>query len=200
MGRIAGVSSEETRTRLLTAAAAVFGRRGYDGASIAEITSEAGLSSGAVYAHFGSKAALFAATLQAHGASEVERLLAVGGGAVDVSRLLLDRGSRLARRSPAEGSLLVEAIVAAKRHPDVAALLVSTFVEREARLADLVRGAQADGVLDADVAPATAARFVLMLVLGSLLVAAIDLPPTDRQDWSTLIASLLERFAPNHRV
>ena len=61
MGRIAGVTTEEIERRLIGAAALVFARRGYDGAGIAEITSEAGLSSGAVYSRFGSKAELFAA-------------------------------------------------------------------------------------------------------------------------------------------
>lgn len=192
------MTAEETRSRLLEAAAAVFGRRGYDGASIAEITSEAGLSSGAVYAHFGSKADLFAATLEAHGGTEVERLLAADSSGVDVARLLTVRGTRLARRRPVEGSLLVEAIVAAKRHPEVAEVLTATFAEREARLASLLRSAQADGAIDAEVAAASVARFVLMLALGSLLVAALELPATDHDDWSELIASVVDRFHPDH--
>ena len=66
MGRIAGVTAEETRERLLETAAAVFARLGYEKASIAEISSEAGLSSGAIYAHYSSKAELFVATLRTH--------------------------------------------------------------------------------------------------------------------------------------
>jgi AcrR family transcriptional regulator len=52
MGRKAGVTVEQTRTDLLAAAARVFARKGYDGASIADICAEAGLSTGPVYAHY----------------------------------------------------------------------------------------------------------------------------------------------------
>ncbi|WP_155069812.1 ScbR family autoregulator-binding transcription factor [Streptomyces taklimakanensis] len=44
-----------TRRQLLTAAASTFLERGYEGASIGEITHRAGLTRGAVYFHFASK-------------------------------------------------------------------------------------------------------------------------------------------------
>ena len=67
MGRIAGVTAEETRERLLLAAADVFARRGYDGTRVADIAMAADVSSGALYAHFGSKAELLVAALRRHG-------------------------------------------------------------------------------------------------------------------------------------
>lgn len=196
MGRIAGVTAEETRDRALQGAATVFARQGYDGASIAEIAAAAGVSSGALYAHFGSKAELFVATLRAHGSNAIEQLLAVGGSGVDIARLLRDRGVALAHRRPEETSLLVEAIVAAKRHPDVATLLVAMFTEREQRFTGLVEAGQHGGTLDAEVPPAAVARFVLMLALGSLLVAAMELPAVDEGDWASLIGDLVGRFDP----
>ncbi len=54
----------ETRQRLLAAAAAVFAERGYDGTRVADIASAAGVSNGALYAHFGSKAELLVAALR----------------------------------------------------------------------------------------------------------------------------------------
>ena len=72
MGRISGVSAAETRERLLRAAAEVFGERGYDGTRVADIAATAGVSNGALYAHFASKAELLVAALRAHG----RRLLA----------------------------------------------------------------------------------------------------------------------------
>jgi AcrR family transcriptional regulator len=53
----------ETRRRLLDAAAAVFIRRGFQGASVDEITAEAGFSRGAFYSNFDSKEELFVALL-----------------------------------------------------------------------------------------------------------------------------------------
>ena len=60
-GRIARGAA--TRDRLVTAACAVFGQRGYDAASVTEILDAAGVAKGALYHHFDSKAGLFDAVL-----------------------------------------------------------------------------------------------------------------------------------------
>jgi AcrR family transcriptional regulator len=197
VGRIAGVTAAETRDRALQGAASAFARLGYDGASITDIASEAGVSSGALYAHFGSKAGLFTATLRAHGATEVERLLALGGPGAGIARMLRDGGVDLVRRRPEEGSLLVEAIAAAKRHPDVAAELIAAFTQREQRFAELIDAGQRAGAVDAGLRPGAVSRFVLMLALGSLLVAAMGLPAVDEDDWGALIGDLIGRFDPD---
>jgi AcrR family transcriptional regulator len=54
-------SQAQTRAGILAAAARVFARRGYEGASIAEIAEEAGFSHGAVYSNFTDKEDLFLA-------------------------------------------------------------------------------------------------------------------------------------------
>jgi len=190
VGRIAGVTAEETRERLLGTAAVVFARLGYEKASIAEISSEAGLSSGAIYAHYSSKAELFVATLRAHADREFERLL--GGEGVDFATFLTSRGQALDRRSSGQRTLLMEAIVAAKRDPEVAQVLISALAEREARLAGLLRSAQAKGEIDADLPAPAAVRFALMVALGSMAAGALGLPPTDHDDWVALIARLVD--------
>ncbi|HEX7610674.1 MAG TPA: helix-turn-helix domain-containing protein, partial [Solirubrobacteraceae bacterium] len=48
-----------TRERLLSAARGVFARRGFHGASVEEIASEAGFSTGALYSNFDGKEDLF---------------------------------------------------------------------------------------------------------------------------------------------
>lgn len=54
-------SQARTRSEVLAAAARVFARRGYDGASVAEIADDAGYSHGAVYSNFADKEDLFLA-------------------------------------------------------------------------------------------------------------------------------------------
>src|ERR1700684_3719472 len=53
----------ETRTRLLAAAADLFAEHGIDGVSVDAVAEAAGRTSGAVYAHFGSKQGLLLALL-----------------------------------------------------------------------------------------------------------------------------------------
>jgi len=194
MGRIAGVSAEETRQRLLAAAAAVFARRGYDGAAISEIAAEAGVTSGAIYAHFPSKAELFTATLHAHGSAEIERLLAVGAAGGDAVQAILERSVAMTSWDREEGSLLMEALVAAKRDPEVGAVLVRSFTETETRFAALLRAGQRDGTVDKRIRPAAVARFVSMVVLGSVMAAALDLTPINSRDWTNLINDLTSRI------
>jgi AcrR family transcriptional regulator len=55
-----------TRARLLEAAARVYARSGFAGATLDEVAADAGFTKGAVYAHFGSKENLLMALLQEH--------------------------------------------------------------------------------------------------------------------------------------
>src|ERR1700716_2007314 len=52
-------SKANTRERLLDAARSVFARHGFHGASVEEIASEAGFSTGALYSNFDGKEDLF---------------------------------------------------------------------------------------------------------------------------------------------
>jgi AcrR family transcriptional regulator len=85
-----------TREQLLRAAARVFARKGFAGASVEEIAESAGYSIGALYSNFHSKEQLFLELLTARtrpgGAYSDEVIAAVGDGAADpvaaLSRLL----------------------------------------------------------------------------------------------------------------
>src|SRR3954466_2331952 len=105
MGRIAGVTAAETRERLLRAAADVFAQRGYDGTRVADIAATAGVSNGALYAHFGSKGELLVAALRAHGRRMLATVLAADPDR-SITELLLVIGRRLPRRRDARGYLI----------------------------------------------------------------------------------------------
>ena len=189
MGRKAGVTSAETRAQLLEAAADVFAARGYDGASISAISEAAGLSSGAIYAHYTSKAELFVAVLDAHGRSQARHL--IGTPEVrDVADFAELAGSRVDRRDPRQAALLVEAIVASKRDPQVAELVVSFLSDGEAQLAHAVKAGHHGGSIDATVGEQAFARFATMVALGSALAASLQLPAPDHADWQVLIRRL----------
>ncbi|MGI5377654.1 ScbR family autoregulator-binding transcription factor [Streptomyces sp. CA-251387] len=89
-----------TRRAVLEAAAAVFAERGYAAATIAEILSRAGVTKGALYFHFNSKAALAQGVLQAQITAEyhLPRELKL--------QEWVDAGMTLAKRLPQEPLLL----------------------------------------------------------------------------------------------
>lgn len=188
------MAAEETRSRLLEAAAEVFAERGYDGARISDIAGRAGLTAGAIYNHYKSKADLLLAAVEANSGHEIGRVLA-SDERIGVLDLLTMGGARLVAPDPQErGSLLVEAIVAARRDPKVARVLRKAVAGRRQVFTDLVSMSQAGDEVDGDVDPQVVAHFSLMLGLGSLLIEALDLPPVDRKSWSAFIARLVDGF------
>jgi AcrR family transcriptional regulator len=72
-----------TRERLLVAARALFGERGYEATSIDAILESAGVARGALYHHFATKQALFDAVLDGVVGEIADRAAAAGRGADD---------------------------------------------------------------------------------------------------------------------
>jgi TetR/AcrR family transcriptional repressor of nem operon len=170
MARTAGATAAGTTERLLRAAADVFAARGYDAARVSDIAVAAGLSNGAMYAYFDSKAELLVGAVRAH-------------------------GRRLRRRRDADGWLVIEALGAARRDADVAAAMRGYVAERIDWLADLVRRAQASGELDPALPPSAVAHFCLSLAVGTALVGP-DLDDVDEDEWAAFLARLVPALAP----
>ena len=194
MGRVAGVTATETRERLLRAAADAFGRQGYDGTRVADIAASAGVSNGALYAHFGSKAELLVGALRAHGRRHLAEMFDADPSR-SVAEMLLAIGRRLRHRPDAGGYLLVEALVAARRDDDVARPMRDYMGERADWLAQLIRTAQANGELDPDVSAAALAHFCLLLTMGSALVTP-ESHAVDENEWAELLTRLMAALAP----
>jgi AcrR family transcriptional regulator/ferredoxin len=197
MGRISGVSAADTRARLLRAAADVFGERGYDGTRVADIAGTAGVSNGALYAHFTSKADLLVAALRAHGRRLLADALAADPDR-SVTDLLVLIGRLLPRRRDASGHLIVEALVAARRDEDVARPMRDYVGERAAWIAGLVRVAQADGELDPALSPSALAHFCLLLAMGSALITP-DLHTVGDDEWAALLTRIAGAMGPDRR-
>ncbi|MEU5878817.1 TetR/AcrR family transcriptional regulator [Spirillospora sp. NPDC047279] len=188
MGRIAGVTAAETRRRLLRAAADVFAERGYDGTRVADIATAAGVSNGALYAHFDSKADLLVTALREHGRRPLADLLAADPDG-SVVEMLLVVGRSLPRRDSGEW-LVIEALTAARRDPDVARAMHDYMDERAGWISGLVSAAQAGGELDHAVSPDAVAHFCLLLALGSTLVPP-DLHAVGEREWSALLGRVV---------
>jgi AcrR family transcriptional regulator len=112
----------KTRTLLLEAAARVYARRGFDGATLDEVAEEAGFTKGAVYDHFGSKENLLFALLDEHLAAQIAEQVAL----FDVSRETAerprpgaDRWMRELLEDPDSFRLFVEAWLHSQRDPEL---------------------------------------------------------------------------------
>lgn len=190
--------------RLLQAAADVFAERGYDRAGVAEIARRAGVTTGAIYSRFPGKAELLVAALECTTTDELDSLFSdhrFEGRAHDV---LAIAGSHLVQRSAEpEGDrgmdLLIEAFVAARRDPAVAALLRRDVLDRQEKLREIMEAAKATGSISAELDTEALVTFCHALGFGFLLLDVADVPMPETGPWDQLIAHLLAALSGPRR-
>ena len=188
----APTSDDPTRDRLLEAAAAVFAEKGYDGAGVQEIARRAGFTTGAIYGRFRGKAELLLAAIDARTTNELEQLFAEHRFDGRVTDILTTVGTHLIRDPFDEGqALLLEAFVAARRDPEVAALMRERIEQRSTTFAALVEQAKAGGGVVAELDTESIVRFCHAVGFGFLLFGAIDLRSPGAEPWERLIAQLV---------
>jgi AcrR family transcriptional regulator len=177
----------QTRARLLQAAASVYARRGFGGATLDEVAAEAGFTKGAVYAHFGSKENLLIALLEEHLAQQlVEQVALFDRGRITWERPLAGSAHWMERleENPETFRLFIELWVYAQRDEQLRERLgagVAMMRETFARFA-------ATSALDAGLEPpphATDQFANVMIALG------VGLPVLKLIDPETVPASLL---------
>jgi hypothetical protein len=88
--------------------------------------------------------------------------------------------------------LLLEAIVAGRRHPEMAEVLRSRVLERQQRLQAIVETAKVDGGIDAAFDTDALVTFCHAVGFGFLLFRAVDLTLPQAGPWEDLIARLVD--------
>lgn len=188
---------DATGERLIAAAAEVFAERGYDGAGVAEIARRAGLTTGAIYSRFSGKAELLAEAIGRCTADEFDQLFAQHGFSGRATDLLTTVGTRLVTRPPEPGrALLLEAFVAARRDPEVAALLREHLTDRAERLAAVVDASKQAGLVDREVDTAAVVHFAHAVGLGFLLFEAVGADHPPLESWRDLIGRVVASLEP----
>ena len=181
-GRPPGDTAAQTKQALLKSARQVFAEYGYHGATIAEITRRAGVSTPVLYHHFGSKAGLFSAVM-----AEVTQLLAESWG-----ETIAGSGDLRSKIN----AMFDSAIDIHAADPELARFLLATRIEVTRTLelvavseyrgftAELFRSAALQSGLDAQRASAVA--HALAVFFAGLTVIAVASP----FDYDTAVESL----------
>ncbi|MSO87534.1 MAG: TetR/AcrR family transcriptional regulator [Acidimicrobiia bacterium] len=189
-------STDLIRQKLIDAAAEVFAEKGYEGAGVAEISRRAGYTTGAIYGRFTGKAELLLAAIEARSDSELDRLFNEHRFDGAVTDILTTVGSHLVTDDDPESALLLEALVASRRDPEVRLLMQGLFDLRSDGLAALVSEAKATGAIDVGLDTEAVVRFCHALGLGFLLFRAVELDLPAAGPWEDLIARLVAALAP----
>jgi AcrR family transcriptional regulator len=173
----------EVRARIVRAALDLVRRGGYREASVAAVASGAGVATGTVYRHFGSKAELFAEVFRVasqHEVDAVSRAMAEPGLAVDRVAAGVETFARRALR----GRRLAWALLAEPVDP---AVEEERLVFRRA-YAQVFSSSLREGVLDGSLPPQDPSLTAVALVgaIGEVLTQPHE---TDEQ---ALVASLVQ--------
>jgi AcrR family transcriptional regulator len=160
---------EQTREELLDAAAHVFARKGFGGASVEEIAEAAGYTTGALYSNFDNKEQLFLELMSARRSRAVARrvttitqILDEAPGDADpieaLSRFFVELADRHRDLAPLQAEFWLYAV----RHPDAMGVLGA----RQRQQVDALEHLVARAMDRLGTPPGTSAREVTVVVLG----------------------------------
>jgi AcrR family transcriptional regulator len=154
----------------------VFWRRGYEGATLPDLTEAMGINRPSLYAAFGSKEELFRKALNRYAegpAAYVREALTEPTARAVAERLLGGVIDLVSDRRNPRGCLLVQgALACGATAESVRRELVARRVAGEAAVRQRFERAIADGDLPADVDPADLARYVVTVIRGMAVQAA----------------------------
>jgi AcrR family transcriptional regulator len=187
-GPAAAGGPDELGEALLDAAATVFARQGFDGTRIGDIVRQAGLSTGAVYGRFESREALLR---QAVITRSVPHVQAPPPSPGRVGDLVARNAAHIEAELSEADALVLEAFVAARRHPPIADALQEAQRQWRAEVQVLVDAALEDGSLHPEVDVDAVLYFVRVLRLGRLLLRASGLPAPSQDGWETLVRGVV---------
>jgi AcrR family transcriptional regulator len=172
----AGRPREFDVDQVLDRALRVFWRKGYEGATLPDLTKAMGINRPSLYAAFGSKEGLFRKALERYDegpAAYVREALDEPTARAVAQRLLSGAIDVVTDRRNPRGCLMVQgALACGESAESIRKELVSRRLAGEAALRQRFERASSDGDLSADADPADLARYIAAVIHGIAVQAA----------------------------
>ncbi|WP_347346659.1 ScbR family autoregulator-binding transcription factor [Microbacterium sp.] len=166
--------AQQTRRTIIEAAADAFVTRGFAGASLAEIADQAGVTKGALYFHFPSKAALASAMIEVQREANAELAERVDAYEGDRLELLVDLTRALGRRLVDDATLRAAMRLAVERGEVEDAVISETYTRWEQLVAEVVRAAKERREVAGHIDPERFARFLVAAFTGLQTVSLVE--------------------------
>jgi AcrR family transcriptional regulator len=166
--------SNDARGQLLAAARALFAQRGFDGASLADIAAQVGVSKAAVLHHFASKDVLRRAVLEeilGHFRDTLPRLLLAATASRDRFEAVFGELYRYFAQAPDRARVLLRE--ALDRPDEMRLLLAGPVRPWLAAVADYIRLGQAHGTHYPDLDPEAYCAHMIYLVVTAVSGAPV---------------------------
>jgi TetR/AcrR family transcriptional repressor of nem operon len=176
MGRLV-TKGEQTRRKIVEAAAPIFNKRGYEGSSLSELMEATGLKKGGIYRHFASKEELAAEAFDyTWEAAWNARLVHVDEKVNGIEKLKQLIANFVKHRSPVAGGcpILNTAIDADDGNPVLRAHVTKALRSWLSRLQTIMNQAQARGETQPGVDPKAVATLIVASLEGALMMSRIQ--------------------------
>ena len=176
MGKIM-TKGEQTRRKIVEAAAPIFNKRGYDGSSLSDLMKATGLKKGGIYRHFSSKEELAAEAFDyTWEVAWNSRLLHVDEKANGIQKLKQLIANFIEHRSPVPGGcpILNTAIDADDGNLVLRAHVAKALRSWLSRLQTIVDQARTRGETQPGVDPQAVATLIVASLEGALMMSRIQ--------------------------
>jgi AcrR family transcriptional regulator len=168
---------EQTRERVLDAAARVFANRGFAAASLDDVAAAAGLTKGAIYSNFRGKDELILALMEQRIVARTSAAADAFARAADADGGVEDTGARLIEAVHADADwqrLFIEYWAHAMREPELRARLAQRRRDLRSAIARSIERVADEHSLDLGIAPEHAAVVILALSNGLAIEGLLD--------------------------
>lgn len=163
-----------TRNSLLEAALTVFSRKGYVSSTLEDVARQAGVTRGAIYWHFGSKAELYNALADSFGARSsqiVQAAAAEGGSLVEILRRIFIRQMEAVEHDLELRKMMEISLFKTERTPELLASQQQRIESSRGLLESIAQAMQkgiSAGELRSDMDPMEMSRAFLALQNGAI--------------------------------
>ena len=192
------LTSSELSDRLLAAAADLFAEKGYEQAGVAEIARRAGVTTGAIYSRYTGKADLLQDAVKNHAPTEIERILRSEDSDQSPKDILADIGEHLLDDLHESTGIFIEALVAARRDPDLAIVLHQLATQEDEQVEKIIEAGKASGSIDPDLDNLALVRLAHAIGYGMNVTRLLGQELPTKDSWIDVINRVINSFAPTN--